>query len=216
IAIDIRARNKLPAIQAEFTIHEDVTQTQPLIVVLPINNYRRPLYTHKAACPVTGSLRVGEQQWTFDPARDWALVDVQKTFYPYNGSFWKWAAFAGRDQDGVPVAVNLTHNMIRDDTQWNECCAWINGALHRLGAARFEYDPHATQQPWHITTTDGRVDLTFTPEGERAEEINIAGVVRSNFHQPFGTFRGTVLDDAGIAHHIDEAFGVTEHHMLKA
>jgi hypothetical protein len=109
--VDIRGRDKLPSVQASFTLFEDLTRIQPLIVVLPVNTYRRPMYTHKAACPVEGSLQVGDRQWTLSADKNRALIDVQKTFYPYQ-AFWKWATFAGTDQNGQPVAVNLTQNMI--------------------------------------------------------------------------------------------------------
>ncbi|MBI5961672.1 MAG: DUF2804 domain-containing protein [Chloroflexi bacterium] len=215
LQIDIQAHHHLPPIHAEFIVHENLADCQPLIAVLPVNDHRRPMYTHKIACPVEGQLEVGERSWVLSRNQHWALVDVQKTFYPHN-SFWKWATFAGMDQDGVPVAINLTHNMIRDDDRWNECCAWVDGRLSLFSAARFEYDPAAIQHPWRIYTTDGRVELTFTPEGERADRINLAGVVTSDFHQPFGTYQGYFVDDGGQGHTIDRVFGIAEHHIFKA
>lgn len=54
------------------------------------------------------------------------------------------------------------------------------------------------------------VDLTFTPAGERADDIRL-GVVRSVFHQPHGTFRGTVqLPDGELE--IADLYGVCEDH----
>jgi len=204
-----------PAVCGTFTVFENLQRCQPLIAVLPVNDYRRPLYTHKAACPVEGELRIGDQSYILDPTRDWVLIDVQKTFYPHN-AFWKWVTFAGRDQDSTPVAVNLTQNMIRDDTTWNECCAWVDGRLVRLGAARFDYDPGALLAPWTVTTSCGRISLTFAPEGERADQINVAGLIRSDFHQPFGTYSGVIVDDAQQQHIVDGVFGVAEHHILRA
>lgn len=215
IEIDIEARHNRPPIQAAITIHQDLEHIQPLIVVLPVNNYRRPLYTHKAVCPVTGWLCAGDREWTFTADKHQALVDVQKTYYPHD-AFWQWATFAGTDQNGIPVAINLTHNMIRDDATWNENCAWVDGRLSLFGAARFEYDPQAVDRPWHIYTTDSRVDLTFTPQGERAERIRVPGLVHSDFHQPFGMYDGFFVDNAGQHHTISHAFGVAEHHILKA
>ncbi len=136
--VDAHATRAAPAIHADLMIHEQLERVQPLITVLPINDHRRPLYTHKVACPASGTLRVGDDEWMLDPATSWALVDVQKTYYPHN-AFWKWATFAGTDQHGVPVALNLTQNMIRDDETWNECCVWIDGRLQLLSAARFTF-----------------------------------------------------------------------------
>ena len=106
--------------------------------------------------------------------------------------------------------------MIRDDEHWNECCLWVNGQLNLLGAARFEFDPADTRQPWRIVTTDGRVNLIFTPETERAARIDAAGLVVSDFHQPLGTYHGTVVDEAGQVHAMDGVFGIAEYHRMKA
>jgi hypothetical protein len=213
--VDIHRHHGLPPIQAEFTVHETLSHYQPLIAVLPVNDHRRPMYTHKNACPVEGQLVVGDRSWVLSRGQHWALIDAQKTFYPYD-AFWKWATFAGLDQDSVPVAINLTHNMIRDDEHWNECCAWVNGQLHLFSAARFDYDPARLQRPWRIYTTDGRVELTFVPEGKRADRINLAGLICSDFHQPFGTYLGHFTDNSGQRHIMDRVFGLAEHHILKA
>jgi hypothetical protein len=215
VQVDIQADRHLPPVKATFTVREDLTALQPLIAVLPVNDCRRPMYTHKAACPVEGRLQVGEREWTLATRQGWALIDVQKTFYPRD-SFWKWATFAGCDQDGAPLAINLTHNMIKNDEEWNECCLWVDGRLNLLGAARFEFNRQDIQQPWHIVTTDGRVNLTFTPEGERSERINAAGLLCSDFHQPFGTYSGTVVDSAGKTRIVDGVFGIAEHHLMRA
>jgi len=215
LEIRIRARRNLPAIQAEFTLHEDLSRIQPLIVVLPVNDHRRPMYTHQAVCPIEGYLRVGERQWNLATERNWALVDVQKTFYPRD-AFWKWATFVGTDQNGILVAINLTQNVITNDDEWNECCAWVDGHLHLFGAVRFEYNVEAVQQPWRIITTDGRVELAFVPEGERADRIEVGRPLRSDFHQPFGQYHGCFVSDDGQRHEVNGAFGVAEHHLLRA
>ena len=65
-------------------------------------------------------------------------------------------------------------------------------------------------EPWKLTTTDGAADLTFTPTGERAESIRL-GLVRSCFHQPNGTFSGTVKVE-GETVELKDLFGVCEDH----
>lgn len=215
VRVDICASHRQPPIRAAFVVREDTARFQPLIAVLPVNDHRRPMYTHQNACPVEGQLQVGEQTWDLDPGRTWALVDAHKAFYPRKAS-WKRASFAGRDADGVPVAITLTQNVIRDDEQWNANGFWADGCLTLLGAARFEFDPRQTLQPWHLTTTDGRVDLIFSPDGEHVGQLNTAGLLSYSFHQPFGTYRGRVTDDAGEIYAVDGLFGVTGFHLLRA
>ncbi len=210
--IKIEAEKGLAAIQADLTLHEDLSTGQPLIVVLPIGP-NRPLYTHKMVCPAEGTLKLGDRQITFDPMHDVALLDVQKTYYPYN-TFWNWATFYGRGASGEALAINLVENIIDDDETYNENTLWVDGAISGLSAVRFTINPTDMLAPWHITTTDGRCDLTFTPQGERAERINM-GLILSDYHQPYGTFSGRVVDDAGQEHIVSDAFGVTEHHLAR-
>jgi len=213
ITVDIKKTRRLPAIKAEFELVEDLKQTQPLIVALPINRPNRPLYTHKAVCRVRGEMTLDATRVEFDEGRDLAMLDVQKTFYPYS-THWNWATCAGYDRSGRLLALNLVQNMIEDDEQHNENCLWANGALTPWSAARFTFDPAALLAPWHIETTDGKCRLTFTPQGERSEKINL-GLIVSDFHQPFGLFSGTVVDADGVAYEIKDFYGVCEHHLAR-
>ena len=61
-------------------------------------------------------------------------------------------------------------------------------------------------EPWRVETADGRCRVEFRPEGERAGRINL-GVLSSDYHQPYGTFSGTAVDDSGREHAIRDYFG---------
>lgn len=212
VHVEIAAAGARPGIEAEYELSEDLATFQPLECVLPVAP-GRPLYTHKAACPVSGWIRVGEKRYDLDPARDAALLDVQKTYYPYK-TFWKWATFAGRAADGRLVALNLCQNLITDDEAFNENVLWVAGRMSPLGAARFEMDPADTLRPWRITTTDGRVDLTFTPQGRRVGRIN-TGVLLSDYQQPYGTFAGIMVLDDGTRFEVQGFPGVVEDHKAR-
>ncbi len=211
IFINIAADKKRPAVQGELTIHEDLNLIEPLVQVSPITHVR-PFYTHKVAAPVSGSVRVGSQ--VIDVRRDAcvALLDEQKTYYPYV-SFWKWGTAVGYDKAGKLLAFNLCQNMIADDEDANENCFWLDGKIHCLTAARFEYDD--VMKPWRIKTTDGKMDLSFVPVGQRHQKVNTAGIIRSNFHQPFGLYNGRFKDDQGVIHPIKDFFGLVEEHVTR-
>ena len=74
-------------------------------------------------------------------------------------------------------------------------------------------NPEDIMQPWKITTTDGRADLTFTPQGMREETTDFKVVV-SWYRAPLGTFSGTLEDDGGKVHKIKDVFGIAEHHRV--
>jgi Domain of unknown function (DUF2804), C-terminal/Domain of unknown function (DUF2804), N-terminal len=213
VAIRVAGDGALPPIEASFTLHENLQEVQPLIVVLPIDGKNRPLHTHKAPCPVSGTMKLGDREVTLDPQHDFAMLDVQKTFYPYH-THWNWATCVGRDEQGQVIALNLVQNMIADDERYNENALWVDGALSAWGAARFEFDPQNLMKPWTVETTDGRCKLRFVPQGQRQERINRL-VILSDFHQPFGLFSGEVVDDDGKRHTIRDFYGVCEHHVAR-
>lgn len=211
VVLDAASRRGRPSIRGEFRMLEDLSRYQPLVVVSPFSP-NRPLYTHKAACPAEGSVTVGDVTIELDPARDVCLLDEQKAFYPYR-SFWKWMTFAGHTEEGRLVAANLCQNNIADDETYSENCYWVDGKLYLTGAARFGYSEADILGPWFIRTTDGTVDVTFTPRGERAQRIRV-GPLLSDFHQPFGLFRGK-LSGAGERLRVNDLFGLCEQHITR-
>ncbi len=201
-----------PAISGELKILEDLDKMEPLVQVSPVRNFR-PLYTHKIAAPVEGWVNVGSEKLEVSRERDLALMDEQKTFYPYR-SFWEWATSAGYDEKGRLIAFNLCRNMITEDSEANENCIWIDGRITLLDATRFRFNPDDLLQPWEMRTLDHRVELDFRPLGERAERINL-GLVLSDFHQPFGLYSGKLEDKDGQKYRIDNFFGVAERHITR-
>jgi len=212
ILIDIDKDQDRPAVKGEIIIHEDLGVVEPLVQLSPITPVR-PFYTHKAAVPASGRLMVGSREVVLERDASIALIDEQKTYYPYF-SFWKWATAAGYSDSGKISAFNLCQNMIADDEDYNENCFWIDGKISYLKAARFEFSD--IMKPWKIKTTDGMLDLSFQSLGERADKINAAaGIIRSDFHQPFGLYNGKFTDDQGVIHPIKEFFGLAEYHLTR-
>jgi len=209
VTLDIKGSRNRPGITATFVLHEQLDQVQPLIAVLPIGS-NRPFYTHKAPCPLSGFVRVGDEEFLFEQSRDIAIIDIHKTFYPRN-TFWKWATFATRDTDNRMLGVNLTHNVIQDYSCLNENCIWHGNSISLVGAARFEVPADPTDE-WRVKTEDGRVELTLQPQGMRSENINLL-LAKSRYCQPVGIYSGFVVDDDGRRHEVSSAFGIAEDHI---
>ncbi|MBU4217474.1 MAG: DUF2804 domain-containing protein [Actinobacteria bacterium] len=212
IRVDIRGTRKKPRVEADIYLLEDIDRVEPLVVVSPVSE-NRPLYTHKVACPVEGVVKLGGERIVLDPENVVGLMDVQKTYYPYH-TFWKWATFGGYDRQGRMIAMNACRNFISDDEKYNENCTWVDGRITLLPAARFDFDENALMDPWSVVTTDGGLDVTFQPSGERHGKTNI-GVVMSNFHQPFGEFTGKMPGPDSEKIDIDGVFGLCEHHLAR-
>jgi hypothetical protein len=211
IIIDIDGKEDLPSVKGEIKVFEDLNTIEPLVQVSPVTPFR-PFYTHKVAAPAEGTIMLGAKEIKIDRKRDIALLDEQKTYYPYS-SFWKWATAAGYNEYGELLAFNLCQNMITDDEDFNENCMWIDGKIYCLNAARFKFEKDI-MRPWEIKTTDGCLDLLFTPSGRRAEKIN-AVFICSDFHQLFGLLNGRFKDDNNRIYPISNFFGLAEHHITR-
>lgn len=212
IIIDIEGKKNLPAVKGEIKILEDLNAIEPLVQVSPITSLR-PFYTHKVAAPAEGEIILGTDKISINREWDIALIDEQKTYYPYS-SFWKWSTAAGYNEYGELLAFNLCQNMIADDEDFNENCMWVDGKIYCLKAARFKFEKDNVLRPWEVRTTDGTLDLLFTPSGQRAEKISV-GLIESDFHQPFGMYNGRFKDEQNRIYPVTNFFGLAEHHVTR-
>lgn len=205
-----------PPLNARFEIEDPGEKPDPIVVVEE-SSPGRWLYTHKCyALKATGHLRAGEIEATV--ADGHAGLDFNRGFRPLE-TYWNWAAGGGYDRAGNRVGFNLTaHRPWHADESTEEdaadCALWLGERCVKLPRVEFDYDPSDMMAPWFITDDAGRVDLRFTPMGERREDIDFKLVV-SRFHQPYGIFQGTLTDDEGTTHELADVFGVTEQHYAR-
>lgn len=132
--------------------------------------------------------------------------------YMRRETFWNWACFAGAN-DGHAIGLNLSCGV--NETSFSENCFWVDGTLHPVGLAKFDYnraDPGS--QPWHISTADGAVDLDFEPAGIHEEKVN-AIVIVSDFKQLFGRFSGTLTTPDGTTIDVASQYGFVEDQFAK-
>jgi hypothetical protein len=134
-------------------------------------------------------------------------VDFSKG-YPPRSTFWNWVSMVGETASGQPVGLNLVaqHNNSLENSLWTADSA------QSVSQCTFEYKQPLDKNTWAIRSLDGIVDLTFTPLGKRAENINAIFMV-SKFVQPFGVFEGTVRIN-GTPQPV-KGYGVVEEHFAK-
>lgn len=183
-----------PDLDVELVCHATTT---PLEVVLPLGR-GRVMWSHKVPLPVSGRVRWRGQTVELDRVHATGLFDIHKAHYPHH-TWWKWATFAGRDDQGRRVAANFTRNVVPDPA-FHENALWVDGSLSLLPVPEIEVGA----DPWRIRA-DG-TDLRFEGRGERREDLSV-GPIRSRFRQRYGDFAGTVA-----GHPLTEAFGLAEDH----
>lgn len=157
--------------------------------------------THKSpGLPVQGGLEVNGVRHELDGAV--GCLDSSSGLLPRQTS-WRWAC--AHDER---IGFNLQAGYFGG----HENALWLDGCLHPLGAASFDFDPLNPLQEWRIRTDDGLLDLRFQPEGARQAERDI-GLAASRYVQPVGTFHGTVRASPNEPWRmVEHLVGVTEDH----
>lgn len=208
IDVAIDAAGSQPSVTAHLEL--DATRASaPLSVSQPLGG-EAAMYTHKAAYPVTGQVRVGDRTYTFRPDRDLALLDEHKSFLPRRTSWW-WGTFGTITADGI-VAANLCQRAAEPGTP-GESCLWVpvDGRPACLGLAEPVFTPTSSDPlaPWQVTTPDGRVDVVFTPDGRAMVKHQLV-VVSIDYFQLTGTYAGTLVGRDGAGHEVAGVRGVLE------
>ena len=148
-----------------------------------------------------GGFRRGALFHEFAPERSFGLLDWGRGVWTYDNE-WYWAAAQGA-QDGHVVALNLGYGF-GDTRAASENMVFYDGVAHKLSRVDFGIPRNADGtyrylEPWHMTDDEGRLSLTFTPEIDRTDDIDLAGIIRSDQHQVFGLLDGEVtLDDGTV------------------
>jgi hypothetical protein len=204
IHVDIAATGAAPAFGAELSLDARAASA-PLSVSSRLPGGGR-MYTHKAAFPVQGVLRVGPAEYVFEAGRDLAVLDEHRSFLPYR-TRWLWGTFALPTPDG-PVGANFADRPELPDEP-EESAIWAPGACEPLGEISFTPErPEDPSAPWRIASRDGRLDVVFEPEG-RKEVRHQLGLFAIDYFQMYGRYRG-VLAAGGVEHRIDAVHGVCE------
>ncbi len=202
IRFDVAASEEAPAVVGELLL-DGAAGSAPLSVsgLLPGGS----LYTYKAVFPVSGSVRIGDEDVTFDGARDLAIIDEHRSFLPYRTT-WTWGTFAMRTDGGL-VGANFATRPISPGAE-EESALWFPGACEPLADITFTPHSDAPLSPRHIRSADGRLDVTFTPRA-RKEVKRQLGVFAVDYYALYGTYRGVVRGPEG-EHEAADVAGVCE------
>jgi hypothetical protein len=166
--------------------------------------------TKESGMAVSGTIQVGDRGFAIEPSQSSGVLDYTFGCLSHY-TFWNWASGGGFDSEGRRIGFNLVQGV--NETGYTENAFWIDGQMIKTDTIDFQYNDLNILEPWRLVSNDGKLDLTFYPEGERKKTFNL-GILMSNFHQPFGRFEGT-LRDGETVYQIKSAFGFTEEHEAK-
>lgn len=164
-----------------------------------------------------GSFALGTLYHTFDGTNSFGLLDWGRGVWTHDNT-WFWGVAQG-NQNGRRFAMNLGYGF-GDTTAASENMLFIDGVSHKLGrvdfgipvrdeAAETVGDRYDLMAPWHVTDDEGRLDLTFTPDIDRCDYVDLKLVV-SDQHQVFGLLNGFAILDDGSKFEIRNLRGSAE------
>lgn len=197
----------------KFSLEVEFTAPHPNpLRLLSRTGYRGWTYTDKRSpVPVKGTMTVEGTTREIASPEVLAITDWSAG-YMRRETFWSWASSAATLDDGRTFGMNLAAGV--NETGFTENMIWIDGAPTHIGPVHFDYKENDTTTPWRLTSMDGIIDLTFTPEGHREEKIN-AIIMGSLFTQLCGSFTGTVTPPDAPPVAITKAPGFCEDHFAR-
>lgn len=182
-------------------------QHESLNVVIPWSD-RRFQYTSKhQARPAHGKLTVGDETRSIDDA--WGVLDVGRGRWPYDTT-WNWGGGAGRAaQDGPVVGIQIGGKWT-EGTGFTENGIIVDGRLTKIGTELdWTYDWDDPMKPWRVVDPAGHLQLELSPRFDKHSKTDLK-VLRTETHQVFGTWRGTITDDTGRQLQLDGIQGFAE------
>ncbi|CAM3275975.1 DUF2804 domain-containing protein [Stackebrandtia soli] len=163
---------------------------ESLGVVIPWGPRRFQLTVKDVGRPVSGTLRLNDEEFTVSADDSFAVLDHGRGKWPYSVT-WNWAAASKPGGPSLQFGGKWT-----DGTGYTENAIVVDGRLHKIGEELvWEYDRAEWTRPWRIHGE--RVDVTLEPFHEKVSRTNL-GVVANETHQCFGEFNGRVRTDDGV------------------
>lgn len=160
----------------------------------------------------SGTIMWGERLLRAEPSVALGQLDWGRGVWPYR-THWLWGSGNGVLGDGRVLGLNLGAGF-GDLSAGTENAIFLDGRLHKLGSVRFDCDPRDYTRQWHLTDDAGRLDLDLCVDAERVTRKNL-GLLRTEVHQCFGRYHGTLVADDGERLTIENLPGFAEEHWAR-
>jgi len=141
-----------------------------------------------------------------EPHEAFGVLDWGRGHWTYSNR-WFWASASGMLSDHH-FGFNLGYGF-SDRTPATENAIIYDNKIHKLEEISFHIPPSSYTDPWVITSSDNRFEMTFTPIADRQTKTNLL-LIKTDQHQVFGYFSGTAVLDDGTQLVVKELLGFAE------
>lgn len=171
---------------------------ESIVISTPFNKPAHFYYNQKINCMrAKGEVKYGSHVYSFNPDDSFAVLDWGRGVWTYHNT-WYWGSASYKVND-VPFGWNIGYGF-GDTSAASENMLFYDGKAHKISQVKFNIpnDEKDFMSPWTFTSDDGRFEMNFLPQLDRAACTNV-GIIKSDQHQVFGKFTGkAVLDDGTI------------------
>ncbi len=184
---------------------------ESMVICTPFDKSGHFYYNQKINCMrAEGTVTLGDRTWAFDPKTSFGTLDWGRGVWTYHNT-WYWGSASGL-VDGVPFGFNIGYGF-GNTAAATENMLFFDGRAHKLSKVLFHIPRTDGREnflaPWTFTSDDGRFEMNFIPVMDRAS-CTRAAVVKSDQHQVFGHFTGTVVLDNGAPLQVRNLMGFAE------
>jgi hypothetical protein len=159
----------------------------------------------------SGYCKIGSKRFDFDAQDSLATLDWGRGVWTRT-NVWYWSSLHTYLEDGRKFGFNLGYGF-SDRPNGTENMVFVDGVAHKLDHVYFNIPlRNGTEDflsPWHFTSNDHRLNLTFTPILDRNDDTDI-GILISKQHQVFGLFSGQVTLSDGTKIYLKDTLGFAE------
>ncbi len=186
---------------------------ETLNVVIPWSDSRFQFTSKQNCLPSSGHVTIGGQRVDFEEGVSFGCLDFGRGVWRYR-CFWNWGSCCGR-VGGRTLGLNLGGGWT-EGTGLTENGICLDGRITKIGEELiWEYDRRRYMEPWTVRTPgSNRIDVRFQPFFERVAKTDLL-VVRSEVHQVFGHYAGSVETAEGERVSLDGLIGWVEHHEAR-
>ena len=181
----------------------DITLQQPpmdsIVTAIPFKKGGAFYYNQKINCMrASGTITYDSRIYELHPETDFGSLDWGRGVWTYN-NVWYWGS-GSCDLDGKPFGFNIGYGF-GDTSAATENVIFYDGKAHKLDDVIFHIPLTSSgaydfMSPWTFSSSDGRFEMNFVPELDRAARIN-AAIIETDQHQVFGILSGTTILDDG-------------------
>ena len=197
------------AIDIDVTLTDEAEES--IVICTPFDKPGHFYYNQKINCMrASGTVKIGEDVYTFEPDSSFGVLDWGRGVWTYHNT-WYWGSASGLVH-GVDFGFNIGYGF-GDTSAASENMLFFNGKAHKLSQVTFEIPMKDGKEdylsPWKFTSDDGRFEMEFEPVLDRASCTDFK-VLKSDQHQVFGRFSGTVVLDDGSSLVVRDLMGFAE------